>query len=90
MNEPRNLSNGRQGPGNHVLRMANEPDQPNISDFMTLLQMSIETHNKASQAMQELSEAIRLQANAIADLAESQTADDNDDDEPGFQTLDGR
>lgn len=90
MNELRNLSNGRQGPESHVLRMANEPDQPNISDFMTLLQMSIETHNKASQAMQELSEAIRLQANAIAALVEAQTADDNDDDEPGFQTLDGR
>lgn len=89
VNEPRNLSN-EPGQDSRAQR-SSETTQPCMSELMTLLSSSIEAHQKATQALQELSKSIRIQANSIADLVEAVVNDDADEDELGsFQTLDGR
>ena len=59
--------------------------------LISMLESRVQMYQQMSEtakSIQSLASSLRAQANAIADLAESQTTDDNDDDEP--QTLDGR
>lgn len=84
MNEPRNLSS-EPSDDTRLARME--------ALMLEMLESRVQMYQQMSEtakSIQDLASSLRAQANAIADLVEAQTADDNDDDEPGFQTLDGR